>query len=202
MSSRILTLLFLAIAINSASADTDFTPVVKEYTAEGFTYRQLLFKNDKGSVTFTPPQNWTIRGSKDRLQLSPPANSFVEAIIRAAPPSVSPRFDENGLKVLAEQVMREVPAGAQAVQLIKREENPVLMGQNLSYEFVISFQTLGQLFQRSAIFVNCADQQLVFRFTAPKADFEQFNPDFRRSIASWQWIERAATGAGPAVVSK
>lgn len=189
MFKKLTTLLFFAIGIASARAAIDFTPMLKEYTAQGFTYRQVTFKNDQGSVTFSPPQGWIIRGSKDRLQLNPPNKNFIEAIIQAAPLGALPQFNEATLKALEQQVLREAPAGSQAPQIIKREENPVVMGRNLSFEFVLSYQTLGQIFQKSVIFVNCADQQLVFRFTAPKAEFDKFNTDLRRSIASWQWIE-------------
>lgn len=197
MCSRISVLLFLAVAIHSASAGIDFTPTLKEYSSEGFTYRQVILKNDEGKATLIPPQKWLIRGAKDRLQLTPPDKNFVEAIIQATPLASAAQFDEAGLKALEQQVTRELPAGAQAIQVLKRLENSVAIGPP-SFEFVMSYQALGYTFQRSVIFVNFPDQQLVFRFTASKADFEKFASDFRRSISSWQWIEPDATVAATA----
>jgi hypothetical protein len=198
MFSKIATaLLLLAVTINAAAAEIDFTPALTEYTAQGFTYRKVTFKNDEGSVTFTPPRGWTIRGAKDQLQLNPPNTNFVEAVIRAAPLPGSPRFDEPTVKALEQQVMSEVPPGVQSMQLVRRQENPVVMGPNLSYGFVVSYTTLGRTFQRSVIFVNCVDHQLILRFSAPKADFDTFNGDFCRSISSWHSInEPAAPAAG------
>lgn len=196
-------LLFLAVTIHPAGAEIDFTPEVKEYTAEGFTHRELTFKHDKGTVTFGPPQKWLVRGDKAQLRLGPPDKNFVEAIIQAAPSAVSPSFDEQSLKALEQQVLREAPSGALSVQIVKRMENPVVVGSYRSFEFVLSYQTLGRPFQRSVLFLNCPDQQVTVQFTAPKPDFETFNGDLHRSMSSWQWInEPAAAAAGPMPAAK
>jgi hypothetical protein len=183
-------LFVLAMAIKSASGQIDFTPEVKEYTAEGFTHRRVTFKNDKGSVTFGPPARWTVRGDKEVLRFSPPESNFVEATVQTASLPTALVFDEAGLRVLEQQVMREVPVAAQSPQIIKRTENAVIIGPHRNFEFIISYQALGQTFHRSAIFANTPDKPLVFRFTAPKADFEKFASDFRRSLSSWNWIEK------------
>jgi hypothetical protein len=70
-----------------------------------------------------------------------------------------------------------------------QQENPVIINGNLSYEFVVSYQALGKTFLRSVIVVACPNAQLVFRFTAPKSDFENLNRSFRQSIYTWQWTE-------------
>jgi hypothetical protein len=196
MSPRLYILLFLALSIHAARAAIDFTPTVKEYSAEGFTYRQLTFKNDEGGATLNPPQKWLIRGGKDQLQLSPPDKSFVEMTIQTRPLPAPQSFDEASVKAFEQLATREIPPGSQSIQLLKREENPVALDKDLSLEFVISYQVLGQTFQRSVIFVNSADQQLIFRFTAPKADFVALKGEFLRSINSWQWIKWSATSAG------
>lgn len=202
MRSKLFVLFLLALgAANSASAQIDFTPITREYTAGGFIHRELIFKTDKGTVTLAPPVKWNVRGGKDRVQLSPPDKSFVEATIQAAPVTPPPGFDEQNLKVLEQRVLSEVPSGALSVQITGRVENPVVIGSFRSFEFVISYQALGYTFLRSVIFVNGPDQQLTFRFTAPKADFDAFNSDFHRSINSWQWIERAVPEAGPVTAS-
>ena len=190
-------LLFLAVTIYSAGAQIDFTPEVKEYTAQGFTHRELTFRHEKGTVTFDAPQKWLLRGDKTQLRLSPPDKNFVEASIQTTPMAVPPSFDEQNLKILEERVLREAPNGAQSVQIVRRLENPVVVGSNPSFEFVISYQALGHTFYKSVLFVNCPDQQLTFRFTAPKTDFDTFNGQFRVSLSSWQWIEKP-----PAVVAQ
>lgn len=180
---------------SAATAAIDLTPSPTEYQAEGITIQQLIFTDGKSRVRYEPPQQWTYRGDTSRLQLQPPGQSFAEGMIQAAPALGAKAFDETTVKALEAQVMKTVPPGSQGVTMISRQENPVTLNQNLSYEFVVSYQTLGQTFQRSVIFVNCPDTQLVFRFTAPKAAFENLNSAFRRSIYSWQWAEPAATAA-------
>lgn len=194
-------LLLLAVAINSTNGSIDFTPTVKEYTREGMIYRQVSFKDEKGTITFMPPPGWTLRGAKDRLQLSPPGTKFAEASIEGQPPTAAKAFDEPTLKALEQQVLAEAPSGSQSVKLLKREENPILLEQNLSFEFVITYQALGQNFQRSVIFVRMPTTQLIFRLSAPKAEFEALNQTFRRSITSWHWLEPAPAANGSAGAS-
>jgi hypothetical protein len=187
--------LFVLLAINSASGEIDFTPEIKEYTAEGFTHRRVTLKNDKGSVTFGPPARWTIRGDKEVLRLSPPESNFVEATVQTASLPTPLVFDEAGLKALEQQVMREVPPASQSAQIVKRTQNAVIIGPHRTFEFIVSYQALGQTFHRSVIFANTPDKPLVFRLTAPKANFDSFADDFRRSVSSWNWIEKLAAAA-------
>jgi hypothetical protein len=189
MSPRLFIFLVLAVAISTASAAIDFTPILKEYSAQGFTYREVKFKSGEGSVTLNPPQGWAINGGTGRLQLRPPNNNFVEGIIEAVPLQAARPFDQEAVQALQQRVMSETPPGSHLVQFVRSQENPVRMDQNPSFEFVISYESMGKTFQRSVIFVNCAGQQLIFRFTAPKKEFEAFNRDFLRSISTWQWIE-------------
>jgi hypothetical protein len=202
MSHKFSITLSLALTICSATAAIDLTPTLREYTSEGIIYRQIKLKREGGTITFVPPRDWNVRGGKDRLQLQPPDKNFVEATITAMPLPAPKPFDEPTVKALEQRVLSEAPAGSQSAQVLRREENPVAMGQYLSLEIVISYTTLGRTFQRSAIFVHTPDTELVFRFTAPKEDFALLNAAFRRSIGSWQWIEQRATASpGPATVS-
>lgn len=197
-------LLFLGVTIHLAVAEIDFTPEVKEYSAQGFIHRELTFRHDKGVVTFDAPQKWLVRGDKAQLQLSPPDKNFVEASIQSMPVPVPPSFDEASLRALEERVLREVPNGSQSVQMLRRLENPVAIGSYPSFEFVLSYQALGYTFHRSVLFVNYPDRQLVFRFTAPKVDFDTFQGQFRVSISSWNWINEPErpVGAGPMTSAK
>lgn len=107
------------------------------------------------------------------------------------------QFDEATLKMLEHQVLSTLPVGSQGITMVSRQENTILLDHNLSYEFVVSYKTLGQTFSRSVIFVNCPDQQLVFRFSAPKAAFDNLNSAFRQSLCSWQWTDATPSDARP-----
>ena len=195
MFRKLAAFLFLAVLVSSADSAIDLTPATKEYTREGFVYTQVTFKADKGTVIFNPPQGWTISGGKDRAQLTPQGKRFAEASIQATP-SIAPQlFEEAALKTLEQKVLAEVPTGSQSIMVVKREQNPVMIGQNPSFEFVVSYQALGQLFLRSVIFVATPDTQLTFRVSAPKADFEALSTSFRRSISSWHLVEAKSASA-------
>jgi hypothetical protein len=189
MTSKLLFLALLAATTCPAGAEIDLTPTVREYASQGFVYRQVKLKQPTQDILFVLPQGWSIRGGKDRLQLQPADRNFVEATVTATALAAPQPFDEPTVKALERQVLTEAPPGSQAVQVLRREENPVAMGPNPSLEVVISYATLGHTFYRSVIFVHTADTQIVFRFTAPKEDFTALNLVFRRSISSWQWVE-------------
>ena len=199
MFRRILSPLLFSLALSSADAAIDFAPLIEEYAHAGFQYRKVILKEDKGTITYTPPQGWTVRGAGDRLQLTPPETAFAEASILATPLSGVQAFDEATVKALEQQVLTSVPPGSDSVQVVQRQDNPVAMGSNPSGEILISYTLFGHTLQRSVIFVNTADTRLVFRFTALKADFKPLYESFRRSIASWDHVESKpprATGVG------
>ena len=192
MTSKFLSLVVLAATICSAAAEIDLTPSVREYTSQGFVYRQVKLKQGTQDIMFVLPHGWNVRGGKNRLLLQPPSNNFAEATITAQALSSPKPFDEATVKALEEQVMNQAPAGSQAVQVVRREENPIAMGSNPSLGIVISYATLGHTFHRSVVFVHTAEAQLVFQFTSLKPDFDRFNGDFRRCMSSWQWLNGPA----------
>jgi hypothetical protein len=196
-------LIFLLAVAAEARAEINFTPTLNRYYSEGAEYFSVSFKEDKRSISMEVPRLWSCRGDASRLQFMPPDQNFAEGVVQAVSAKGAHPFDEATVKALEAQVMGALPPGSQGATVISRRENPVILYQNLSYEFVVSYQTLGQLFQRSVIFVNCSDKQLVFRFSAPKAVFENLNKAFRRSIYSWELAEQPAVpGAGPTTASK
>jgi len=188
-------LLALSAAAAVAKAGIDFTPTVNRYVSEGAEYSSVSFKDEGRGLSITLPRLWTCRGDASRLQFTPPAQNFAEGVIQAVPTKGLLRFDEATVKVFEQQVLGALPAGSQGATVLNQRENAVIIGGNLSYEFVVAYQTLGKSFLRSVIFVNCPGQQLVFRFSAPQAVFENLNRSFRQSIYTWQWAEPSKTTA-------
>jgi hypothetical protein len=195
-------LLCLLLLVPGAIAEIDFTPTVNKYYSQGAEYSSVTFKDDKRSISMELPRRWRCRGDASRLQFMPPDQGFAEGVVQASPPLRARAFDEATVRALEAEVMNTLPSGTQAATILRRQENPVILYQNLSYEIVVSYQTLGQTFQRSVIFVSCPDAQLVFRFTAPKASFESLNNAFSRCISSWTFAEPAATSSAAMTASK
>jgi hypothetical protein len=181
--------------ISTAQATIDFTPTVNRYQSEGAEYSSVSFKDDKRSVSIVLPRQWSCRGDSSRLQVTPPNQNLAEGVLQSVPTKGVLRFDEATVKTLEQQVLATLPAGTQGATVVSRQENTIMLNQNVSYEFVVSYQTLGQIFYRSVIFVNCPDQQLVFRFSAPKAVFDNLNRAFHQSLYSWQWTEPSPNAA-------
>jgi hypothetical protein len=177
----------------TAGAAIDFTPTVNQYQSEGAQYSSVNFKDEKRSVSIILPRQWACHGDSSRLQVVPPKQTLAEGVLQSVPTKGLLRFDETTLKILEQQVVSTLPAGSQGVKMVSQQENNIILGHNLSHEFLVSYQTMGQSFSRSVIFVNCPDQQLVFRFTAPTAAFQDLNKAFRQSLCSWQWIDKPST---------
>jgi hypothetical protein len=175
----------LTLACRTISATLDLTPTTNEYTSQGFTYVQLSFKNDGGRVGYNPPLNWTYRGSPARLKLTPPNKSFAEAVIEVM--AGGQPFTLELQQSLAKEAAAEVPPGSQAVEILKQDENTILIDGRRTFEVVLSYKALGEIFQRSIVFVQVEDMRLSFRLTARAADFSALKTMFHASIGSWHW---------------
>lgn len=81
---------------------------------------------------------------------------------------------------------------SQQAALVRQEQNPILLNNNQSFEVVVSYKGLGDNFERSVLFVNTPTNQLVFKLTARKSDFDALYRAFRASISSWEWQELPA----------
>src|SRR5947209_7401129 len=127
------TLLSLSLAVCGAIAGIDLTPKVAEIKSEGIVLRQVTFATDDGMATYVPPFGWNIRGGKDRVQLTPPSKTFAEASITSEPLQKIQPFDEPVVEALEQQVIAEVGAAAESVQVLSREENAAPMPQKQSY---------------------------------------------------------------------
>src|SRR6476646_2496888 len=191
--SRRLNLLFLCVTtFSQAFAGLDLTPSTTEYTEDGTTYRVVDFKNGDGVVKFYPPEGWLVRGQKTRLQLTP-QKSLSEGVVEVNPLVAPQPLDENVVVAFRQGVLAALPPGSSNPKIISEAPNTLMPGGKPSFEILISYQLWGKGFQRSVLLVNGPLEHLVFRFTATKEDFEVLHNAFRRSVASWQWVDKPAT---------
>jgi hypothetical protein len=188
--NRLLLIILVNFAV-SARGGIDLTPSPSEYTAEGITFKQLSFKDGKRRVIYELPRLWSYRGEGTSLKLSPPHSPTADASIQVTDIVKPQPFDEKLFAVLREQSLRTAPAGSQNATVISEEINPVRLERGDVYGVTISYNTLGQTFHRSALYVNLPDAQLIFRLTACKTDFESLERAFRSSILSWHWVDAA-----------
>ncbi|MFN2623240.1 MAG: hypothetical protein ABR611_10375, partial [Chthoniobacterales bacterium] len=135
-------------------------------------------------------RQWGYRGEGTSLLLVPPNSVRADASIQVADISKPQPFDEKLFAALREQSLHAAPPGALNVTLLNEELNPVRLERGDVYAVTISYQTLGETFLRSTLYVNLSDAQLTFKLTARKADFEALQRAFRSSILSWHWVEK------------
>ena len=182
-----LTLLLSVVAIFSAQAGIDFTPVLTERTRAGIKFPQLNFKENGRVIMYEQPRGWAYTGSSAQIKFTPPDLTQAQAEIDQTPLPAPQNFDEPTVKALREKALASLPEGSQNVAIVSEQADPVLVNNNHSYEFIISYQAFGQEFMTGIVYVNLPDTQLRFRSVARKADFEKVHPAFRGSIFSWQW---------------
>ena len=188
----VLSLLFLAAAIDTGVAALDLTPITAEVVEDGISYRQLAFKSDDGTIALILPGGWTASGQTNRIQLTPANKSFADAAIEAVEYRASTTLDQATVAAFKRYVISSLPQGSQIVTNISEAENITMPGGYPSFEVVISYQLFGKTFHRSALLVNRPNDRLIFRLSAPKEDFPALAIDFRRSMMSWRFTEAKA----------
>lgn len=172
----------------TAVAALELTPFPEQYESEGMLYQQAVFKDGESRVTMQLPNRWTCQGSARRLQLTPPATfRFADAVIDLKPLETPQASDEALVQAFEQEVLRSLPPGSQKVEVKARLENPFFVKGHPSYEVVVTYNTLGLTFQRSAVLVNGPEWQMFIRLTAQVADFAALERPFRRAMLSWQW---------------
>jgi hypothetical protein len=195
-------LLFLGL-LGSSHASVDLTPAVIDRVEDGVTYREVSFKTTEGKVLFTLPPGWTIRGQKDRAQMTAATDkSPAEAAVDATSLEKPEPLNEAVVAKFKQQVLAALPAGSAKVTTLSEAENSIMPGGNPSFELVITYDLWGKTFQRSAILVNGPQDRLTFRFTCLKSDFAVFNTHFRRSLMTWREVTtKPANATAPATAS-
>lgn len=191
MSFKIILLIGCCLLVGRAYAALDLTPLTKEYTEDGVTYREVSFKSGEGSQKFYPPEGWTLRGQAPRLELIPPKKNFAEAVIEKTF-SLAPEIDEAVIKAFKEKVIATLPSGSTSVTMLSEAQNGLMPSGRPSFEIIVSYQHWGKTYQRSVLLVNGPQEHLTFKLTAVKEDFNDLQTVFRRSVASWQWIDKSS----------
>jgi hypothetical protein len=184
-----------------AGAAIDLTPEVNEYTAEGLKFQQLMFRENKQRIEYEPPQKWVFDGGANALHLKPPNKNFAEAVIEIATLSKPQSLDETVRNALKERFLASVPAGSQFVKLEQEIESPILLNGMPTFEMTVSYQLMGEKFCRSALFAIVRENEITFRCSARKDDFDRVHQEFRGSLLSWHWLEASDQAAPPSSTS-
>lgn len=185
---------FLTLLVTSqfaiAGNPIEFSADVQKFTGEGIVYHRLTFKDDERAISYLPPPGWTCSLRGNSLRLTPPNKDFAEAQIESFPLEKPKPMDDAAVAALTQDVLAALPHGSQQATVVRQEQNPML-NNNPGFELIVSYKIPGDTFQRGIIFVNTQENQLVFKFSARKGDFDQLYRIFRSSIFTWEWQEPA-----------
>ena len=188
---QILIVLCLLTDLAGAGTEIQFSADLEGFTGEGIVYHRLTFKDGKRTISYLPPQGWSCSLNGNYLRLVPSGKSFAEAQIESIPFDKPMPLDDTTTAALTQRFLSTMPQESQQVALIKQEQNPVPFSNNQNFEVVASYKLLGDTFQRGILFVNTPENQIVFKLTARKSDFDDLYRALRASIGSWQWVESA-----------
>ena len=201
MSRALVLILCLVGNLATIEGALDLNPTLTEYTAEGITFKQLVFKGDSKKVTYELPSQWGYRKSGDSIKLMPPNNSNADIAIQTTPLSAPQPFDEKGMAAAREHFLRGVPPGSQMLKLLSELQDTIPFRGGANYEITASYRVLGEAFIRRAIYINLPDTQLIFRLSARQSEFEALYRTFRTSILSWQSVDEPSVLTAKAPVT-
>src|SRR5437868_3972076 len=103
MLPRSLLLLLCPVLVGTSYAAIDLTPAVTELVEDGVTYREVSFKTPEGKMLLTLSPGWTIRGRKDRAQITA-ADKSTEVVIEAVSLQKPEPLDEAAIAKFKQQV--------------------------------------------------------------------------------------------------
>lgn len=181
----------------TARAALDLTPAVRDYVAEGITFRQLLFKDGDRTVRYEPPLGWSYANLGGQLRFTPTKTEGAVAVITANRPAAGAA---NTIEGFQQSFRAMLPPTAQKVEIASEAANPLLLDGKIStYEITATYQlTTGERYLTSVLFADAGEVQLAFRISAHKTDFDRLHMAFRSSLLSWHWNEAGSTGQGQA----
>jgi hypothetical protein len=164
-----------------------FSASPQEFAGEGIIYHRLVFSDNERTVYYIPPNQWKPYLADNQLRLSVPGKNAADARIESSGLDKPAPLDGKAVDLLTQQVVQTLPNGATSPTVLKQELNALPFNNNPTIEVIIAYKYFGQPFQRAAVFVNTPANQIVFRFTAAKADFDALYRTFRSSIGTWDW---------------
>jgi hypothetical protein len=170
----------------SAYAGLELTPQSEEYELEGVKLHQLVFNDGGHRVTYAPPRKWTYSGGGNRFVLRPASESNAEAVITVSNLSRPETFDAATIKRLSDDVLASIPPGSTNVSVVSQQLNPILIGGKPTFQIVISYNSYGQAYTRSVMFLDRQNDQVRFQLTASQNVFREAQKAFERSHYSWQ----------------
>ena len=186
VSRAVILILGTFLVVTSARSDLKLTPAVEVYEQDGVKMKHLVFFDGSQRVTYNPPPGWNYDGNANLLVLHSPHDARGEATIRQVRLANPESFDKESVKRLIEQALASAPKGATNVAVVSQEMNPVMIERKETFLVIIKFDSYGEPYLRSVMFLNRGNEQMLFQLTAPQSTFPETQKAFQGSHFTWQ----------------
>jgi hypothetical protein len=180
-------LILLGALAGRAAGAIDFTPTTSERKLDGITFPELVFHQDGHAITYEKPRDWNLTSDGATMRLTPPHAAQAQVSVEQSPLAAPQVFDEATTKQLEQTVLASVPPGAEKIELISAENDPLRIHGQPTCAVTVGYSFFGQDFEACTLFANLGDTQVRFHVVARKADFEQVQRQFRGSLFSLSW---------------
>jgi hypothetical protein len=174
------------LVLTAAHADLKLAPEVAEYELDGAKMKHLVFMDGLQRVTYTPPAGWDYQGNSNLFVLRPPHSARSEATIRQVNLARPESFDSETTKRLTNEVLTSAPKGSTNVGIVSQEMNPLMIERKETFLVIIKYDSYGESYRRSVMFLNRGTEQMRFQLTAPQSNFPELQKAFQVSHFTWQ----------------
>jgi hypothetical protein len=193
-------LLLLSLTVRCAVGGNaiEFSAALQKFIGEGIVYQRLVFKDENRTVFYQPPPGWTCSLDGNRLRLATPNEKFADAEISAVATEKPLTINQSAAAAVAQQLTATLPVGNQRAIIVKQEQNPFFLNNNPTVEVIVSYELLGYTFQRAVVCVMTPANQIFFKMTARRTEFDALYRSFRASITTWDWQPDSRSPEPPA----
>ena len=167
----------------------DLTPRFTDTFADGVTLHLLYFADGDQKIGLSINRETTVEAGAGGTVFRFPKFSDVLFILKHSPMSADQAFEGVTLERYREAARRLLPPGAQGVEVLGEEPDPITINRWRSYRFTYTCQSTGYLRKMTVTFLNVsAEEQLVLVVTSTLQNFPEAAARSWQIIRSWQPI--------------
>jgi hypothetical protein len=183
MVPAIIAFLALLLAVCSARADLDLTPIQGVKTLERMKVTDVLFHDGPTEIRYQPPRGWICSGSQASVVLNIPENRQARAYIQSAAHLRIPAFDDKAAKLFQQNPgLLQLPKGARNINITALTVNPFMIDSHSTLEVKMTYSFFGQNCARSILLIDRKGAEVSFVLDCPGPDFNLLFPKFRASL--------------------
>jgi hypothetical protein len=188
--NRFHVLAFLAVCVPALRASAvDLTPRFVDTFVDGVTTHRLYFADGDQKIGLSINRETTVEAGAGGTVFRFPKFSDILFILKHSPMSADQAFEGVTLERYREAARRLLPPGAQNIQALGEEPDPITINSWRSYRFTYSCESTGSLRKQTITFLNIsAEEQLVLIVTAIEQNFPEAAARSWQIIRSWQPI--------------